>query len=158
MVGRIRSTGTSSVSAIGSGDAKGGSRTGGTLRKLAGRVAGRMAREFKLIDEFDTEEESDRHPGGPLNGEDIYDIRQAARDLTTDLNGKPADEGRLGRSLDGFVQESAALLAARPDAASLDTIARLIRDNDTQNGPETVDRSLGQIDQTTREIAESKPR
>ncbi len=158
MVGGIRSTGVSSISALGRGDGKSGSRTGGALRQLAGRVAGRVAREFKLIDEFDAQDEREESQERRMSGDDIYDIRQTARDLTNDLNGKPADEGQLARSLDGFVQESASLLAARPDAASLDTIARLIVEHENQDGPETVDRSLNQIDQTARGIAEFKPR
>ena len=162
MVGPIRSSGVSSVSAVGRGSGGNDSRTGGALRKLAGRVASRLAREFKLVEDDragrgetgdDTDGYDDNRRHNQREAGDIYDIRGVARELTGDLNGRPTDEGRLARSLDGFVQESASLLAARPGAASLDTIARVIRANETPGSGETLDRSLRQIDQTTRSIA-----
>ncbi len=154
MVNAIRPTGVSPVSPVSGGGGDNGSRTGGALRRLAGKVAGRMAREFKLFDQERDNEESDQF----REGEDIYAISETARELTTDLGGRPTDEGRLARSLDGFVQESASLMAARPEAASLDTIARLIVANEQSEPRETIDGSLRQIDQTARDIAESKPR
>lgn len=151
MVSPIRPTGVSSISAIGRGTDSRASSTGGTLRSLTRRVAGRMAREFCLLDD----ERDFAEPEDYREGDDIYKIGEAARELTADLHGGPADEGRLARSLDGFVQESASLIAARPDAASLDTIARAIVANERRDGPETIDVSLRQIDQTARDIARS---
>lgn len=125
------------------------------MRRLAGNIAERVAREFKLFDD-----EQDQ-PGGEQrfrDGEDIYEVGEVARKLAADLQARPSEEGSLARSLDAFAQESVSLMAARPEAASLDTIARVIAANEKSNQPETFDRALGQIDQTTRDIAGSRPR
>ena len=156
MVGPIRSGGVSGVSPIGLGGAsKGGNRTGGALRNLAGKIAGRVAREFRLFEDAEGDDERRDHF---REGEDIYDIVGTARDLASDLNARPLDEGMIARSLDGFVQESAALMAARPGAASLDAIARVIVENEGAPDNETLERSIAQIDQTTRGIAEASLR
>ena len=156
MVGPVRSSPVGAIGAVARRDSSGGSRTGGALRSIAGRVADRMAREFRL---FGDERRGGSGGGDAFReGEDIYEIRGAARDLARDLNGKPTDEGRLARSLGLFAQESASLMAARPDAASLEAIARVIAARDASNAPETLDRAIGQIDQTTRDLAEDRLR
>jgi hypothetical protein len=155
MVGAVRPGGVSGVSAIaGSGSAGSGNRTGGALRRLAGSVAGRIAREFDLLD--DERGDGDR-PDTYREGEDLYDIAGVTRDLAADLAATPRDQGLLARSLGGFVLESAVLLAARPDSASLDAIARAIMSHEGARDDETVARSIAQIDQTTRSIAEAAP-
>lgn len=156
MVGPIRPSGATGTSAIGSGGStRNGNRTGSALRKLAGKVAGRFAREFRLLD-GEQESEGDQRESF-RDGEDIYDVIGTARELGGELNARPVDEGLLARSLDGFVQESAVLLAARPGAASLDTIARVICAHETSRETETLAGSIAQIDQTAREIAGSSP-
>ena len=155
MVGPIRSSGVGGAGAIGrGGPSQSGNRTGGALRKLAGKVAGRVAREFQLFEDRDHDGE---RPDGYREGEDIYDILGTARELASDLSARPLDEGMLARSLDGFVQESAVLLAARPGASSLDTIARVILAHEDAREEETLARSIAQIDQTARGIAEVSP-
>ena len=153
MVGSIRPTGVGSVSAVSAGSGNKGSRTGGALHKLAHRIAGRVAREFRLLE--DDERQGDDRP--PRDREDIYDIREVARELSRDLRARPTDEGRLARSLGSFAQESAALLAARPGAASLDTIARVIAKNDKAADGENADGAVSQIDQTVLGIVEARP-
>ena len=156
MVGSIRPGSVSGAAAIGrGGSAPSGNRTGGALRKLAGSVAGRVAREFKLID--DSEPDQDDTRDHYRDGEDIYDILGTSRQLASDLGARPIDEGMLARALDSFVQESAVLLSARPGAASLDAIARVIQDHEGTRESENFDRSIAQIDQTTRGIAEASP-
>ena len=155
MVGSIRPTGVSRIAAVGKSSGAKGTHTSGALKRLAGKVAGRIAREFDLVDDEDAPED---RPDAFREGEDIYDIRDTARELASQLNGRATDEGRLARSLDGFAQESAALLAARPEAASLEAIARTIAVNEQAAERETVDQSLTQIDQTARGIAEGKLR
>ncbi|MGB3471669.1 MAG: hypothetical protein WBA51_12675 [Erythrobacter sp.] len=155
MVGSIRPSGVTGAAAIGrSGSSAGGNRTGGALRKLAGKVAGRVAREFHLLDDAQSDGE---RPDSFREGEDIYDILGTARELAGELNARPLDEGLLARSLGGFVQESAVLLAARPGSASLDAIARVILDHEGTPAEETLSGSIAQIDQTTRGIAETPP-
>lgn len=155
MVGAIRPGGVTGAAAIGgAGSTRIGNRTGGALRKLAGRVAGQVAREFRLLEDQDG---TDDRPGSYREGEDLYDISGVARELAGELDARPLDEGLLARSLDGFVQESAVLLAARPSAASLDAIARAIVSNEGAREEETLARSIAQIDQTTRGIAASGP-
>ncbi|MHA6316173.1 hypothetical protein ACXYN8_00730 [Altererythrobacter sp. CAU 1778] len=125
------------------------------MRSLAGRIAERMTREFRLFDE----REGGRGRHQP-EAEDIYEIRALAGTLSGDLGGRPVDEGRLARSLSDFAQESASLFAARPEAASLDAIARAIAAREPAQAQtlHSVDTALGQIDQTTRDIASSRPR
>ncbi len=155
MVGAIRPGGVSGVSAIaGGGASRSANRTGGALRKLAGSVAGRIAHEFDLLDE---DRRGHDRPDSYREGEDIYDIAGMSRALAEDLAAAPRDQGMLERSLGGFVQESAVLLAAQPGAASLDTIARAILDHEGSRDEETIARSIAQIDQTTRSIAEAAP-
>lgn len=155
MVGAIRPGSVTGAAAVrGAGSTTVGNRTGGALRRLAGRVAGRVAREFRLLDDPDGK---DDRPGSYREGEDLYDISGMARELASALEARPLDEGLLARSLDGFVQESAVLLAARPGAASLDAIARVIVAHEGAREDETLARSIAQIDQTTRGIAESAP-
>ncbi len=154
MVGSIRPTGIGAVSAVSGRSSGGGSRTGGALSKLANRIAGRVAREFRMFE--DEQDRGDDRP--PREGEDLYEIREVARELAADLHARPTDEGRLARSLGAFAQESASLLAARPEAASLDTIAHMIAAHEQSPEGETIDRAVGQIDQTVLGISESRPR
>lgn len=155
MVGPIRSHGIAGPAAIGGlGSPPSGNRTGGALRRLAGRVAKQVAREFRL---FDDQDARDERPAQYREGEDLYDISGTSRELAAQLGGRPLDEGLLARSLDGFVQESAVLLAARPGAASLDAIARVILANEGPREEETLARSIAQIDQTARGIAAVVP-
>jgi hypothetical protein len=155
VVGAVRPGAISGVTGIArGGGAAPGNRTGGALRKLAGSVAGRIAREFDLTD--DDSSQGDR-PGSYREGEDLYDIAGVTQALAADLSASPRDQGLLARSLGGFVQESAVLLAARPGSASLDAIARAILAHEGDRDGETVVRSIAQIDQTTRSIAEAAP-
>jgi hypothetical protein len=149
VAGPIRPSGATPIAAIGRGHTSSGSRAGKAMRRLAGNIADRVAREFRLIDD------SGRQPGDDApfrEGEDIYDLRDVARELAADLQARPAEAGLLARSLDAFALNSISLMAARPEAASLDTIARAIAANERAGQPETVDAAIGQIDQTTRDI------
>lgn len=149
MAGPIRPSGVTPVSAIGRGSASSSSRAGKAMRRLAGNIADRVAREFRLLDD------SGRQSGDDTpfrEGEDIYELRDVACELAADLQARPSEAGLLARSLDAFAQHSVSLMAARPEAASLDTIARAIATNERGDRPETVDAAIGQIDQTTREI------
>ena len=122
------------------------------MSTLAGRIAQRMAREFRMFDD-------DRGQGrNHYDAEDLYEIGRLANELSSELDARPMDEGRVLRSLGSFAQESASLIAARPDAASLDTIARAIAAGERPGEPETIDRAVRQIDQTTRDIVERLPR
>ena len=154
MVGPVRSNPLGGISAVGnSRKGDGNVRTGATLGRIAGRVADRMTREFALL-----RDGGERSQGGFAGHEDIYEIAEAARELSGDLGGKPVDEGRLAHSLGSFAQESAALFAARPGASSLDAIARAIAGRDSAELHRTIADALRQIDQTTRDVVEARPR
>ena len=152
MTGPIRSGAVGGVNPVGGPRGDPAKRTGSTLRGIAGRIADRMAREFSIA-------RDDRDSGGSgfQGHEDLYEIAASARKLTGDLGGKPADEGRFARSLGFFAQESASLLAARPEAASLDVIARAIAAREGNEAEENVTGALQQIDHTTRDILDSRP-
>jgi hypothetical protein len=149
MAGPIRPSGAAPIAAIGSGASGSGTRTGKAMRRLASNIAERVAREFRLLDDSRQHPDDDRRFS---EGEDIYELRDVARELAHDLQARPAEAGLLARSLDAFALHSVSLMAARPEAASLDTIARAIAANEQANRPETVDSAIGQIDQTTRDI------
>jgi hypothetical protein len=149
MTGSIRPTGAAPISALGRTAGNSGSRTGKAMRRLAGNIAERVAREFRLLDD------PRRQPGDDApfrEGEDIYELRDVARELADGLQARPSEAGLLARSLDEFALQSASLMAARPEAASLDTIARAIAANERSDRPETVNAAIGQINQTTRDI------
>ena len=152
MVGPIRSSGIGAVRGIGGPGETQGTRAGGAMRTLAGRIADRLAREFRLLGD-------DRRGGGGggHDPDDLYEIDAIARELSDDLGARPTDAGRVMRSLGEFAQESAVLIAARPDSASLEAIARAIAAREQAAGPETVERAVGQIDQTTRDIVGFRP-
>lgn len=152
MVGPVRSAQVGAVAPIrGSGNSGKTSRTGRALSRIAGRIADRLAREFALLSD------EDGGSGQTLTGrDDLYAIGEAARELSGDLGGKPADEGRLAYSLTAFAQETAVLVAARPSSVSLDVIARAIARQDQAEMTETVASALIQIDQTTRDVMESR--
>ena len=152
MVGPIRSGGINGVGPLGIGTGGKSSKAGGAMRTLAGRIAGRMAREFRLLDD----DHSQQGQGRP-DAQDLYELDALARQLADGLGARPVDAGRVARSLGDFAQESAALMAARPDGASLDAIARFIAARERAGEPETIDRAVGQIDQTTRDIVDFRP-
>lgn len=151
MVGPIRSSGIGAIGAIGGARGSSASRAGSAMNTLAGRIAQRMAREFRM---FDDERGQGRNQ---YDAEDLYEIGRMASELSGELGARPTDEGRVLRSLGSFAQESASLIAARPDAASLDTIARAIAAGERPGEPETIDRAVRHIDQTTRDIVEGRP-
>lgn len=152
MVGPVRSAHVGAIGQVrATGNGGQASRTGRALSRIAGRIADRLAREFDLL--------SDREGSGGQNlagHEDLYAIGDAARELSGELGGKPSDEGRLAYSLKTFAQESAVLVAARPSSVSLDVIARAIARQHQADTTETVASALLQIDQTTRDVIESR--
>lgn len=154
MTGPVRPASIGAVTPLGTTGGNGRSRTGSALRGLSGRIAGRMAREFRLL------RDNRERPGGGFQGdEDLYEIAETARELNGELGGSAPDEGRLARSLNLFAQESASLLAARPGAASLDIVIRAVEGQEGAPGaPETVAGALRQIDYTTRDVTAARPR
>lgn len=152
MVGPVRSAHVGAVGQIrGTGNNGQVSRTGRALSRIAGRIADRLAREFDLLSD-----EDDGSRRSLTGRDDLYAIGEAARELSGELGGKPADEGRLAYSLTTFAQESAVLVASRPSSASLDVIARAIARQERAEMTETVASALVQIDQTTRDVIESR--
>lgn len=124
------------------------------MRRLASNIAERVAREFRLLDDHGQQRGQDQ----PFReGEDLYAVNIVARELADELQARPSEQGTLARSLDDFAQESVSLMAARPEAASLDTIARTIAANQPSGQPETVDSAVVHIDQTTRDISGFRP-
>jgi N-acetylglucosamine-6-phosphate deacetylase len=68
------------------------------------------------------------------NGNDPYEIEQMAEALATELGGSASEIGELSRALHAFVQESAALFAARPESRSLAFIQTVIGEGLIENG------------------------
>lgn len=131
---------------LGRADGAKGSRAGGAMTSLAGRVAGRVAHSLDLLD--------DERRGRPLvEGEDLYEVAATARDLNGALNGRPSDEGQFARSLGAFVTESAILIASRPSVGSLEWIQRAIHEEDAIPSLETAASALTTIERTTRRVS-----
>lgn len=146
----LRTGATGGVGAVRLGG-PGGTRTraGAAMAGIAGQVASSLAREFDLLD--DRQQRRHYQPE-----QDLYEVRATARRLTTDLGGTPAQEGQIARSLGAFVLESASLIAARPEARSLESIAAAIRrGEDDVNLPDSPDQALRVIDATTALVAGS---
>lgn len=151
MTGPVRSTRTERVGALTSGTTQGGTRAGQAMTSLAGRVAGSVARELRLVDDRGS------RGSGSAAKDDLYEVAKTARSLNDDLGGRAVDEGLLARSLGAFVEESASLIAARPVTMSLstieDAIARVEAARSQAREPETVATALVDIDRTTAQVA-----
>lgn len=132
------------VSLRGIGAAKGGptGAAASAMSQVAGRVAQAMTQEFGLA-EIDPR---DRYTGGTAS--DAYGVDEMAAELSNALGGVPADRGRLARALHDFVQEGAALVAARPESRSLEKLETAIAASadSARGGGRDVDRALSAID------------
>lgn len=112
------------VSLRGAGAAKGGpaGAAAEAMTQIAGRLASAMAAQFGLA-EVDPR-------GGYTGGtaSDAYGVEEMAAELTSVLGGGPKERGDVARSLHEFVREGAALVAARPEARSLERLESAIAD------------------------------
>jgi hypothetical protein len=136
---------TTSVGGVGS---SGGQTTGALARAmmttLASKVAQNIGNAFNL-------------PGTGTspwqgNGNDPYEIAELVDSLKGEVQGSPAEAGELSRALHAFVQESAALFAARPESASLQVVQSAVAQMSSSGGAPTLAGLTQKIDGATHLI------
>lgn len=113
----------------------GGASVTATMATLSARIAGSIAGALG------------RAPSHPA---ERYDIGRAADALAAALGAGPADAGRIARSLDGFASEVAALVAARPDSATVSAIGALL--SAEAGNASGVDAAIGAIEGVTEKL------
>jgi hypothetical protein len=96
---------------------------------LAGKIAGSIGDALGLTGAGG----ADQWQG---NSNDPYDIEEVVEELASGIGGTASEAGELSRALHGFVQESAALFAARPESRSLAFLHTVI--NEGSSGSDVV--------------------
>jgi hypothetical protein len=86
------------------------------------------------------------------NGNDPYEIAELVDSLKGEVQGTPADAGELSRALHAFVQESAALFAARPESGSLQQLQNAVAQMSANGGTPTLAGLTKKIDGATQVI------
>jgi hypothetical protein len=136
---------TTSLSGIGSTTGQTtGALAGAMMTSLASKVAQNIGSAFNL-------------PGTGTspwqgNGNDPYEIAELVDSLKGEVQGSPAEAGELSRALHAFVQESAALFAARPESASLQQVQSAVAQMSSDGGAPTLAGLTQKIDGATHVI------
>lgn len=136
---------TTSVGGVGSsGGQTTGALAGAMMTTLASKVAQNIGSAFNL-------------PGTGTspwqgNGNDPYEIAELVDSLKGEVQGSPAEAGELSRALHAFVQESAALFAARPESASLQQVQNAVAQMSGNGGAPTFAGLTQKIDGATHVI------
>ncbi len=121
-----------------------GALAGAMMASLAAKVAQNIGGAFNL-------------PGtgaSPWHGNsnDPYEIAELVDSLKGEVQGSPADAGELSRALHAFVQESAALFAARPESGSLQQLQNAVAQMSVNGGTPTFAALAQKIDRATQAI------
>lgn len=120
---RIRSGGpaaTGALQAAGLGTAPSASAVAqSAMTDLAGKIASSVGGAFGLTGS----DSADQWQG---NSNDPYDIEELVESLVSGVGGSASEAGELSRALHAFVQEGAALFAARPESKSLMFLSSVI--------------------------------
>jgi hypothetical protein len=130
---RIKAGGTSAsgaAQAVGLGaSASAGKVAHQAMGDLAGKMAGSIGNALGVTGISGT----DQWQG---NSNDPYDIEEMVEELASGIGGTASEAGELSRALHAFVQESAALFAARPESRSLAFLHTVI--NEGSSGSEAI--------------------
>jgi hypothetical protein len=124
---RIRTGGSGASAAIPAIGHGGGFSAGALARRAMTDLAGKMAASINDALGL-TGGETGQWQG---NSNDPYEIEQMVEAIATELGGTASEVGELSRALHAFVQESAALFAARPESRSLSYIRSVIGEGAT---------------------------
>lgn len=124
---RIRTGGSGASVAVQATGHGGGSSAGAAAHQAMTDLAGKMAASINDALGL-TGGETGQWQG---NGNDPYDIEQMVDALAAEFGGSASEVGELSRALHAFVQESAALFAARPESRSLSFIRAVIGEGAT---------------------------
>jgi hypothetical protein len=139
---RIKAGGTSAsgaAQAVGMGvSLSAGKVAQQVMGDLAGKMAGSIGDALGLIGISG----ADQWKG---NSNDPYDIEDIVEELASGIGGNASEAGELSRALHAFVQESAALFAARPESRSLAFLQTVI--NEGSDSGSDVIASLSAVSQ-----------
>lgn len=128
-----------------------GAQATAAMGKVSARIAGTMAREFKLA----PVDPRGGYAGGSAN--DAYGIEEIAAELTASVGGGPADQGRIARALHEFAQEVATLIASRPVSSTLSGLVFNVVDSDGRMGPTDADHAIAAIECGIFRLREDPP-
>jgi hypothetical protein len=147
----IRSGSTGASSGVQATSLSNNTSAGSVALTAMSTVAGKMAGSISNALNLTNEQSADQWQG---NGNDPYEIDEMAEALSKELGGSASDVGELSRALHEFVQESAALFAARPESRSLALLQSIIRDKGEHDTAATLSAVAKQIDAATSELRE----
>ncbi len=141
-----RAGGASAVKLGGSGSGKSGAA--GAMGTVAGNIAGTLAKELNLAVDPDGRKK-------PITAHDLYDIDETADALVKELGGMGADRGRMAQALQGFAQEAATLMSARPGSRAAEQIQSVITASEAAQTSDvrTVTSVIAMIDRATAALA-----
>lgn len=146
---RIGSNAAGAASAVGSTTSGSGPTAGAVAGSLMSGLAGKMAQNigsaFKLIG-------NDSTGAWQGNANDPYEIAELVAELSENVEGSPADAGKLSRALHSFVQESATLFAARPESRSLAYLQQVIDKASVNGGAPTYAVLTQKVNSATQSI------
>lgn len=122
--------------------ASAGSAAHTAMSMVAGKVAKSITQALNL-----TQDQSAGQWQG--NNNDPYEIEELTEALAKNLGGSASDAGELSRALHEFVQESAALFAARPESRSLAMLQSAIDGRNIGDTAATLPAVVQHIDAAT---------
>ncbi len=147
---RVGSSSVGNANAVGGAGASSNGPTAGALAgSLMSGLAGKMAQNIGSALRLAGNENAGSWQG---NGNDPYEIDELVADLAKDVTGSPTDAGELNRALHAFVQESAALFAARPESRSLMQLQAVITQMSENGGKPTLSGLAQKVDAATHAI------
>ncbi len=128
---RIKAGGNSAAGAVqAAGGGAGGPSAGAVAQAAMSGLAGKMATSIGGALGLMGNGGADQWQG---NGNDPYGIEDLVEELQQDIGGSASETGELSRALHAFVQESAALFAARPESRSLAFVRTVIGERDSSD-------------------------
>jgi hypothetical protein len=146
---RIGSNATGAAGAISAAAGGNGPTAGAVAGSLMTGLAGKMAQNIGSALKLVGNESTDAWQG---NANDPYEIAELVAELSKDVNGSPADAGELNRALHSFVQESAAMFAARPESRSLTNLQQAIAQASANGGTPTYAVLTQKVNSATQSI------
>jgi hypothetical protein len=146
---RIGSNATGAAGAVGAAAGGNGPTAGAVAGSLMTGLAGKMAQNIGSALKLVGNESTDAWQG---NANDPYEIAELIAELSKDVKGSPADAGELNRALHSFVQESAAMFAARPESRSLTHLQQVIAQASANGGTPTYAVLTQKVNSATQSI------
>ncbi|MGL5837621.1 MAG: hypothetical protein ACRCY3_03880 [Sphingorhabdus sp.] len=128
---RIKAGGSGAISAAQAAGSSAGASAGAIAQQAMTGLAGKMAASVGGALGLTGNAGADQWQG---NGKDPYQIEDLVEELTASIGGSASEAGELSRAFHAFVQEGAALFAARPESRSLTFVHSVIGNIDRDGG------------------------